>query len=82
MCEDRTSRTQGRDVYYRLTQPELGALLQAAAQLHAPTGQQAAEEKDRTVRKTQPDKSMRNPAGTQLKAASGDIKLKNLHPRS
>ena len=45
--------TQGRDVYYRLTQPELGALLQAAAQLHAPTGQQAAEEKDRTVRKTQ-----------------------------
>ena len=30
-----TSRTQGRAVYYRLTQPELGALLQAAGQLLA-----------------------------------------------
>ena len=48
-----TSRTQGRAVYYRLTQPELGALLQAAGQLLAPAGQQAAEENDRTVRKTQ-----------------------------
>ena len=28
-----TSRTQGRAVYYRLTQPELGALLQTAGQL-------------------------------------------------
>ena len=49
-----TSRTQGRAVYYRLTQPELGALLQAAGQLLTPAGQQAAEENDRTVRKTQP----------------------------
>jgi DNA-binding transcriptional ArsR family regulator len=49
-----TSRTQGRAVYYRLTQPELGGLLQAAGQLLAPTGQQAAEENDKTVRKTQP----------------------------
>ena len=31
-----TSRTQGRAVYYRLTQPELGDLLQAAGQLLAP----------------------------------------------
>jgi DNA-binding transcriptional ArsR family regulator len=31
-----TSRTQGRAVYYRLTQPELGALLQTAGQLLAP----------------------------------------------
>ena len=49
-----TSRTQGRAVYYRLTQPELGALLQAAGQLLAPARQQAAEENDTTVRKTQP----------------------------
>jgi DNA-binding transcriptional ArsR family regulator len=49
-----TSRTQGRAVYYRLTQPELGDLLQAAGQLLAPAGQQAAEENDTTVRKTQP----------------------------
>jgi DNA-binding transcriptional ArsR family regulator len=49
-----TSRTQGRAVYYRLTQPELGALLQAAGQLLPPAGQQATEEKDRTARKTQP----------------------------
>ena len=49
-----TSRTQGRAVYYRLTQPELGALLQAAGQLLAPAGQQATEENDTTVRKTQP----------------------------
>ena len=48
-----TSRTQGRAVYYRLTQPELGALLQAARQLLAPARQQAAEENDTTVRKTQ-----------------------------
>ena len=48
-----TSRTQGRAVYYRLTEPEPGALLQAAGQLLGPAGQQAAEEKDRTVRKTQ-----------------------------
>ena len=48
-----TSRTQGRAVYYRLTQPELGALLQAAGQLLAPAGQQATEENDTTVRKTQ-----------------------------
>jgi DNA-binding transcriptional ArsR family regulator len=47
-----TSRTQGRAVYYRLTQPELGDLLQAAAQLLAPAGQ-ATGEKDTTVRKTQ-----------------------------
>ena len=47
-----TSRTQGRAVYYRLTQPELGALLQAAGQLLPPAGQQATGEKDRTVRKT------------------------------
>ena len=47
-----TSRTQGRAVYYRLTQPELGALLQAAGQLLTPTGQQATEENDTTVRKT------------------------------
>ena len=33
-----TSRTQGRAVYYRLTQPELGALLQTAGQLLAPPG--------------------------------------------
>jgi DNA-binding transcriptional ArsR family regulator len=50
-----TSRTQGRAVYYyRLTQPELGALLQAAGQLLAPAGQQAAEENATTVRNTQP----------------------------
>jgi DNA-binding transcriptional ArsR family regulator len=49
-----TSRTQGRAVYYRLTQPELGALLQTAGQLLTPAGQQAAEENDTTVRKTQP----------------------------
>ena len=49
-----TSRTRGRAVHYRLTQPELGTLLQAAGQLLAPTGQQAAEENDTTVRKTQP----------------------------
>ena len=30
-----TSRTQGRAVYYRLAQPELGALLQAAGQLRS-----------------------------------------------
>ena len=47
-----TSRTQGRAVYYRLTQPELGALLQTAGQLLTPTGQQATEENDTTVRKT------------------------------
>ncbi len=49
-----TSRAQGRAVYYRLTQPELSALLQAAGQLLPPPGQQAAEENDTTVRKTQP----------------------------
>ena len=49
-----TSRTQGRAVYYRLTQPELGALLQAAGQLLGPARQEAAEENDTTVRKTQP----------------------------
>ena len=49
-----TSRTQGRAVYYRLTQPELGSLLQAAGQLLTPAGQQATEENDTTVRKTQP----------------------------
>ena len=49
-----TSRTQGRAVYYRLTQPELGALLQAAGQLTVTARQQATEEKDRPVRKTQP----------------------------
>jgi DNA-binding transcriptional ArsR family regulator len=49
-----TSRqTQGRAVYYRLTQPELGDLLQAAGQLLPPAGQKAAEENDTTVRKTQ-----------------------------
>jgi ArsR family transcriptional regulator len=51
-----TSRTQGRAVYYRLTHPELGALLQTAGQLLAPARQQAAEENDTTVRKTQPTK--------------------------
>jgi len=49
-----TSRTQGRAVYYRLTQPELGALLQAAGQLLATAGQQPTKENDTTVRKTQP----------------------------
>ena len=49
-----TSRTQRRAVYYRLTQPELGALLQAAGQLLTPARQQATEENDTTVRKTQP----------------------------
>lgn len=49
-----TSRTQGRAVYYRLTQPELGALLEAAGQLLATTTQQATEENDKPVRKTQP----------------------------
>ena len=49
-----TSRTQGRAVYYCLTQPELGSLLQAAGQLLATAGQQATEENDTTVRKTQP----------------------------
>ena len=48
-----TSRTQGRAVYYCLTELELGDLLQAAGQLLGPAGQQAGEEKDRTVRKTQ-----------------------------
>jgi DNA-binding transcriptional ArsR family regulator len=51
-----TSRTQGRAVYYRLTQPELGALLQTAGQLLPPAGQQATEENDTAVRKTQPTK--------------------------
>jgi DNA-binding transcriptional ArsR family regulator len=46
-----TSRTQGRAVYYRLTQPELGTLLQAAGQLLATAGQQANEENDKPVRK-------------------------------
>ena len=49
-----TSRTQGRAVYYRLAQPELGDLLQAAGQFLGPAGQQDAEENDTTVRKTQP----------------------------
>jgi DNA-binding transcriptional ArsR family regulator len=49
-----TSRTQSRAVYYRLTQPELGTLLQAAGQLLATAGQQATEENDKPVRKTQP----------------------------
>ncbi len=40
-----TSRTQGRAVYYRLTQPEPGILLQAAGQLLATAPQQATEEK-------------------------------------
>jgi hypothetical protein len=44
---------QGRAVYYRFTQPELGALLDAARQLAAPAGQQATEEKDTTMRRTQ-----------------------------
>ena len=48
-----TSRAHGRAVYYRLTQSELGALLQTAGQLLAPIGQRAAEENDTTVRKTQ-----------------------------
>ena len=51
-----TNRTQGRAVYYRLTQPELGTLLQAAGQLLTQTGQQSTEENDTTVRKTQPPK--------------------------
>lgn len=46
-----TSRPQGRAVYYRLTQPELGALLQTAGQLLATAGQQATEENDTAVRK-------------------------------
>jgi DNA-binding transcriptional ArsR family regulator len=46
-----TSRTQGRAVYYRLTQPELVALLHAAGQLLAPARQQAAEENDKPARK-------------------------------
>jgi DNA-binding transcriptional ArsR family regulator len=49
-----TSRTQGRAVYYRLTEPELGDLLQAAGQFLGPAGQQPAEENDTTVRKTRP----------------------------
>jgi DNA-binding transcriptional ArsR family regulator len=49
-----TSRAQGRAVYYRLTQPELGTLLQAAGQLLATARQQATEENDKPVRKTQP----------------------------
>ena len=50
-----TSRTQGRAVYYRLTQSALGALLQAAGQLLTPTGQEAAEENGIPGwRKTQP----------------------------
>jgi ArsR family transcriptional regulator, cadmium/lead-responsive transcriptional repressor len=49
-----TSRTQGRAVYYRLAQPELGALLQAAGQLPAPAPPQATEENDKPVRTTQP----------------------------
>jgi ArsR family transcriptional regulator, cadmium/lead-responsive transcriptional repressor len=38
-----TSRTQGRAVYYRLTRPELGSLLQAAGQLLATDGHQAPQ---------------------------------------
>ena len=49
-----TSRPQGRAVYYRLTQPELGTLLQAAGRLLATARQQASEENDKPVRKTQP----------------------------
>lgn len=48
-----TSRTERRAIYYRLTQPELRDLLQAAGQLLASAGQEPAEEKDRTARKTQ-----------------------------
>ena len=47
-------RPQGRAVYYRLTQPELGTLLQAAGQLLATARQQATEENDKPARKTQP----------------------------
>ena len=47
-----TSRTQGRAVYYRLAQPGLSAILDAAAQLPAPTGQQPTEENDKPVRET------------------------------
>jgi DNA-binding transcriptional ArsR family regulator len=49
-----TSWTQGRAVYYRLTQPELGTLLQAAGQLLTTARQQATEENGKPVRKTQP----------------------------
>jgi DNA-binding transcriptional ArsR family regulator len=38
-----TSRTQGRAVYYRLTWPELGTLLQAAGQLLATDGHQTPQ---------------------------------------
>jgi DNA-binding transcriptional ArsR family regulator len=49
-----TSRTQGRAVYYRLAQPGLNALLDAAAQLPAPPGQQPTEENDKPVRRNRP----------------------------
>lgn len=50
----RRRRTQGRTVHYRLTQPELGPLLDAAGQLLTTAGQQATEENDKPVRRTQP----------------------------
>jgi len=49
-----TSRTQGRAVYYRLTRPELGALLQAAAQLPAPAQGASHRRKGQNREKTQP----------------------------
>ena len=73
-----TSRAHGRAVYYRLTQPELGALLQTAGQLLAPIGQRAAEENDTRVRKPS-GQIDENPAEPQLNAASGDIRDENLH---
>jgi DNA-binding transcriptional ArsR family regulator len=72
-----TSRAHGRAVYYRLTQPELGALLQTAGQLLTPTGQQATEEM--TQRREKPSGQIaENPPGPQLNAASGDIGDENL----
>jgi hypothetical protein len=72
-----TSRTQGRAVYYRLTQPELADLLQAARQLLAPPGR--TPPKKRTERREKPSGQIdKKPAAPQLTAGSEDIKHENL----
>jgi hypothetical protein len=50
---------------YRLSQPELGTLLQAARQLLPPAGQQATEEADTTAR-TPSGQIDEKPTGPQL----------------
>ena len=54
-------------------------MLGAAGQLLATAGQQAIEGKRQTGEKNPADKSMRTPTGPQVNAASGDIRVENLH---